>query len=112
VLIAGGTVAASGTADVLKSQVGGDRLEIWFDDRAALARATQVLGGVNGLPDPERLVLGVPSDGSAAHLHRVLDDLRVAGVPVARVSSHRPTLDDVFLTLTATQPADRAPVPA
>ncbi len=113
VLIAGGTVAASGTADVLKSQVGGDRLEIWFDGPDALARATQVLGSVGALPDLERLVLGVPSDGSAAHLHRVLDELRAAGVPVARVSSHRPTLDDVFLTLTTARPAaDRAPVPA
>jgi ABC-2 type transport system ATP-binding protein len=38
----------------------------------------------------------------------VLDDLRAAGVPVDRVTSHRPTLDDVFLALTARP----APVPA
>jgi ABC-2 type transport system ATP-binding protein len=113
VLIAEGKVAASGTADALKAQVGGDRLDVWFADRHALDRATALLGGVGALPDPERLVLGVPSDGSAAHLHRVLDELRAAGVPVARVSSHRPTLDDVFLTLTAAPPAtDRLAVPA
>jgi ABC-2 type transport system ATP-binding protein len=39
----------------------------------------------------------------------VLDDLRSAGVGVARVTSHRPTLDDVFLTLTA---ASRVLAPA
>ncbi|NUT53740.1 MAG: ABC transporter, partial [Saccharothrix sp.] len=53
-----------------------------------------------GFADHERLVLGVPSDGSAAHLHAVLDDLRAAGLGPAQVSSHRPTLDDVFLALT------------
>ncbi|GAA0818723.1 ATP-binding cassette domain-containing protein [Streptosporangium amethystogenes subsp. fukuiense] len=99
VLINGGRVAASGTADALKSQVGGERLDLRFAAEADLARAAALFDVPRGT-DP--LVLGVPSDGSAEHLHRVLDDLRIAGVPVARVSSHRPTLDDVFLSLTAT----------
>jgi ABC-2 type transport system ATP-binding protein len=52
----------------------------------------------------------VPSDGSAGHLRHVLGDLAAAGIPVDRVSAHRPTLDDVFLSLTATGP--RTAVPA
>ncbi|CAL9375495.1 Daunorubicin_doxorubicin resistance ATP-binding protein DrrA [Actinosynnema sp. ALI-1.44] len=95
-----GKVAAEGTADALKAQVGGDRVDLSFATAADLGAATARL---DGFPDPERLVLSVPSDGSAAHLHRLLDDLRAAGVPVTRVSSHRPTLDDVFLALTAPQ---------
>jgi ABC-2 type transport system ATP-binding protein len=113
VLIAGGKVAASGTADSLKAQVGGDRLVLRFEDETGLARAAELYGGVGALPDRDRLALGIPSDGSAGHLHLVLDDLRAAGVPVARVSSHRPTLDDVFMTLTRPHhPGGAAPAAA
>ena len=52
-----------------------------------------------GSADPD--VLSIPSDGTAAHLHHVLDVLRDNGLQPERVSSHRPTLDDVFLALTA-----------
>ena len=97
VLIDRGTVVASGTADALKTQVGGERLDLHFDRRAELDRAAALLTGV---ADVERLVLGVASDGSAAHLRAVLDRLGAAGIAVARVDGHRPTLDDVFRTLT------------
>jgi ABC-2 type transport system ATP-binding protein len=110
VLIDHGRVAAEGTADALKTQVGGERLDLHFADRAGLDRAARLVGGV---ADAERPVLGVASDGSAAHLRHVLDRLAGAGVEVARVDAHRPTLDDVFRTLTAAPPAgDHAAVPA
>ncbi|MFD1148997.1 ATP-binding cassette domain-containing protein [Saccharothrix hoggarensis] len=95
-----GKVAAQGTADDLKARVGGERVDLRFTSGAALDVASAVLGG---FADRERLVLSVPSDGTAAHLHAVLDDVRAAGVAPAQVSSHRPTLDDVFLALTAPQ---------
>lgn len=50
---------------------------------------------------PAALRLGLATDGSAAHVHRVLDELAAAGIAVDRISSTRPTLDDVFLALTA-----------
>lgn len=93
-----GKVAAHGTADALKAKVGGDRLDLRFTSAAALGVAVTRLGG---FPDRERLVLSVPSDGTATHLHSVLDDLRAANAVPAQVSSHRPTLDDVFLALTS-----------
>jgi ABC-2 type transport system ATP-binding protein len=111
VLIDRGKVAAAGTADALKTQVGGERVVLRFPDAHALSRATGLIGGDGAVAAPERLELGVASDGTAEHLHRLLDQLRAAAVPVARVSSHRPTLDDVFIALTA-RPADQAPVPA
>jgi ABC-2 type transport system ATP-binding protein len=98
VLIDHGTVVASGTADALKAQVGGDRLDLRFDTAADLVRAGELL---DGRSDPDQLVRSVPSDGTAAHLHGVLDRLRENGVRAARVAARRPTLDDVFLTLTA-----------
>ncbi|MFD4672736.1 ATP-binding cassette domain-containing protein [Lentzea sp. NPDC058450] len=91
-----GGVVADGTADALKSSVGGTRLDLTFASPGDAAHAGEVVGGVAGGP-----TLSVPSDGSAAHLHRVLDDLLAARVTVLRVATHRPTLDDVFTSLVA-----------
>jgi ABC-2 type transport system ATP-binding protein len=98
VLIDKGHVSASGTADSLKAQIGGERLELIFDDETSLMRAFELLSGIT---DRERRVLSIPSDGTAAHVHQVLNHLATARIPVARVSSHRPTLDDVFMSVTA-----------
>ncbi|TCC09990.1 ATP-binding cassette domain-containing protein [Kribbella soli] len=96
VLLDQGRIVASGTADALKTQIGGERIELRFTDEVQLLKAAGVLSGV-----VDQLVLNVPSDGTAAHLHQVLDVLRDNGLTPERVSSHRPTLDDVFLALTA-----------
>jgi ABC-type multidrug transport system ATPase subunit len=99
-LIDGGRVVASGTPDELKATVGSERLELTFADPAAADHAVRVLGPA-AVPDPGNPRVGLPTDGSAAHLHRVLDDLAGAGLAAVRVTSARPTLDDVFLALTA-----------
>ncbi|GAA0925605.1 daunorubicin resistance protein DrrA family ABC transporter ATP-binding protein [Kribbella koreensis] len=96
VLLDDGRITASGTADSLKKQVGGERIELYFDDEPTAAKASDLLGGLT-----DGRVVSLPSDGSAGHLLHVLDLLRDHDLPPARVSSHRPTLDDVFLTLTA-----------
>jgi ABC-2 type transport system ATP-binding protein len=105
VLIDDGKVTASGTADTLKAQVGGDRLELEFDTDIALIQAAEKVGGIS-----DGKSLSLPSDGTAEHLRDVLNTLYTSGVHVVRVSSHRPTLDDVFMSLTET-PA-RQGVPA
>ncbi|ONH32943.1 ABC transporter [Pseudofrankia asymbiotica] len=56
-------------------------------------------GGVDA--DPVARRVGVPTDGTAAALRRLLDDLDGRGIEVARVELRVPTLDDVFLALTA-----------
>ncbi|GAA1601021.1 daunorubicin resistance protein DrrA family ABC transporter ATP-binding protein [Kribbella sancticallisti] len=96
VLLDQGRITASGTADALKTQVGGERIELYFAAEPEARKAAELLGGLTDGP-----TVNLPSDGSAEHLHRVLDQLRDHGLRPARVSSHRPTLDDVFLTLTA-----------
>ncbi|SDP11623.1 ATP-binding cassette domain-containing protein [Lentzea jiangxiensis] len=96
VVLHNGGVVADGTADALKNSVGGTRLDLTFASREEALRARSAVGGLADGP-----TLGLPSDGSAAHLHRVLDDLLAARIHVLRVATHRPTLDDVFTTLTA-----------
>jgi ABC-2 type transport system ATP-binding protein len=110
VLVDGGRVTASGTPDQLKALVGGDRLEVRLTDAGDLPRAVPAVPGA--VVDPGRRLLTLPTDGTAAHLHEVLDRLRDAGLPVDRVATARPTLDDVFLVLTGSSPGGTAVAPA
>ena len=50
--------------------------------------------------DADALVLGVPSDGSAADVRGLLDEVDPDGDLVASFAIHDATLDDVFLALT------------
>ena len=97
-VIDGGRVVAEGTADELKRRAGSEAVELFFDGEAALAAAEQVLRG--GHADRARLSLRLATDGSAAVVRRLLDALHDDGVAVERIELHRPSLDDVFMTLT------------
>ncbi|HMG43317.1 MAG TPA: ATP-binding cassette domain-containing protein [Acidimicrobiales bacterium] len=111
-----GRKVAEGTAAELKAQVGSETVELFFDDAAAPATAARVLESVGRLvladtdTGASDLVVRVAGDGSAEDVRRLLDLLAAEQVPAARLSLHRPSLDEVFLTLTA-HPAD-APAPA
>ncbi|UGT59301.1 ATP-binding cassette domain-containing protein [Nocardia asteroides] len=105
-----GTVIAQGTADELKSMVGGDRIELTVDDQSKVAVAQQLL---RGLADGEIQVetglrkLTVPvSDGSAA-LVTAIGKLAENDVRLRDIALRRPSLDDVFLTLTGHEAEER-----
>ena len=57
--------------------------------------------------EPGSLTIGVPTDGSAAHVRALLDEVDPDRRAVQRFAVHSATLDDVFLALTG-RPADRA----
>jgi ABC-2 type transport system ATP-binding protein len=97
-VIDGGRVVAEGSAQELKARVGNETVELFFADVATLGKAAIGLDG--GRVDLERLSLSLPTDGSAASLHQLLDRLD----SVERVDLHRPTLDEAFLTLTERTP--------
>ncbi len=115
VVIDHGRVIAEGTADELKAQVGGERLEVTVRDPALVAEAGRVLAPVGvGEPvlDEHRRSVLLPTSGGAAVLTDALRRLDAAGVAIDDVGLRRPTLDDVFLTLTgrpAEDAADDAP---
>ncbi len=96
-----GRVIAEGTSDELKAQVGGDRLEIRLDDRGEGDAAIVALSAIaDGQPFIEDGSLRVPlrrRRGAIAEAVRRLDE---AGVGIDDIAVRRPTLDDVFLTLT------------
>ena len=98
-----GTVIALGTADELKSQLGGEQVEVRLPvggDLPAAVRAAAGLGVGEPVVDERDRRLTVPVDGGTGDLRALLDRLDRAGIPVAEAGLRRPTLDDVFLALT------------
>ena len=98
-----GRIIARGTADELKSQVGGERIEVVVHRREDIARAMELLvRGVDGecSVDEHTRRLTIPAFGGAQRLVQVVRDLDEAAIEIDDVGLRRPTLDDVFLSLT------------
>ncbi|MDE0230604.1 MAG: ATP-binding cassette domain-containing protein [Spirochaetaceae bacterium] len=98
-----GRAIAEGTADELKSRIGADRIEVTVSDAALLEQARQVLArfavGAQQA-DARARSLVTPIAGGAPVLTAALHELQRARIAVRDVGLRRPTLDDVFLTLT------------
>jgi ABC-2 type transport system ATP-binding protein len=96
-----GRVVAEGTADELKSRVGSETVEMFFAESSALSQAAEAVSwNATVRADADRLSLSVPTDGSAAGVKQLLDLMDLRNIVVQRLALHRPTLDEVFLTLT------------
>ncbi len=106
-----GKIIARGTADELKSEVGGERIEVVVHDRAEISRAAEVLardGAGRSTLDEHTRKLTVPATGGASTLMQVIRDLDEAGVHIDDIALRRPTLDDVFLSLTGHATAEES----
>ena len=103
VVIDAGRTIAEGPPDVLKAQIGGDRLDVVIagDEDVALA-ACLVARAAGAEPDVDREArrLSAPVTDRVAALTGVLQALAADGIEVVDVGIRRPTLDDVFLGLT------------
>jgi ABC-2 type transport system ATP-binding protein len=103
IVIDSGKVIANGTSDELKDQIGGDRLSVSIAQAANCDRAIEALrplttGTIDADATRTHLQASIRSgDRTVPQAIRALDD---AGVDVLDVEVRRPTLDDVFLTLT------------
>jgi ABC-2 type transport system ATP-binding protein len=97
-----GKVIARGTSDALKKQVGGERLEVVVE-QIHVAKTMEIVAAVSGqkpaLDEGLRQISSPVSTGSAA-LFEVLKSLDSAGIHALDVGLKRPSLDDVFLSLT------------
>ncbi|WP_229053603.1 ATP-binding cassette domain-containing protein [Aeromicrobium sp. Leaf350] len=112
VVIDQGKEIARGTADELKSHTGGERIEAVVADVARLDDAARALAGVaHGEVQRDaarRSVTAAVEDDGAGRLMQALQALRDEGVELLDVGLRRPTLDDVFLTLTGRAAEDDA----
>jgi ABC-2 type transport system ATP-binding protein len=103
IVLDAGHVAASGTSDQLKDQLGGNVLEVRVSDRADLDRAVSLISDLGSAsprtnPDLNQVLLPV-TDGARVLIAagRALDD---QGIALDDLGIRRPSLDDVFLAIT------------
>jgi ABC-2 type transport system ATP-binding protein len=112
-----GTVIAKGTSNELKSQVGGDRIEIVVESATDVARAADLIqefgSAAASTEEVTKTILLPVAGGSTAivNIVRKLDENKIA---IADIALRRPTLDDVFLSLTghATEDNEEISAPA
>jgi ABC-2 type transport system ATP-binding protein len=98
-----GKVIARGTSDQLKARTGGERVEVVVHESEQISPAREVLlgfgkGDVAVVEHTRKLT--VPVAGGAKLLAEVIRELDVRGVEIDDIGLRRPTLDDVFISLT------------
>jgi ABC-2 type transport system ATP-binding protein len=103
VVVDSGSIIASGTSDELKAQVGGDRIEVIMVTASDLSRASAVLARHADSPvhvDVERRSVDASVPTGAAAIPHIAAAMSASGVVMEDLGIARPSLDDVFLTLT------------
>ncbi|GAA2320834.1 ATP-binding cassette domain-containing protein [Streptomyces kunmingensis] len=98
-----GRVIARGTSDQLKAQTGGERVEVVVHEREHIDTARQVLAGFGkgeATVEQHTRKLTVPVTGGAKLLAEVIRELDARGIEIDDIGLRRPTLDDVFISLT------------
>ena len=113
VVIDHGKAIARGTADQLKAELGGERLELVVTHGDDIERAKSILASHAGNAadievKPSTRTLLCPVDDGLDTFAKVIDELRTQSIAVADIGLRRPTLDDVFLTLTGHSAAPSA----
>lgn len=112
VVIDHGRAIATGTADELKDRVGGDRLEVIVAPESDLGAVVRVLGAHatgEARVDVTQRRVSVPITNRPGLLAAVVRDLDAQGAHLLDLRLRRPTLDDVFLTLTGSPVAVEEP---
>jgi ABC-2 type transport system ATP-binding protein len=107
-----GTLIAEGTSDELKDQIGGEVLEVQVEELRDTSRVTETLAGIGTASphvDEDSGIIRIPvgQEGVAALLESVRR-LDGTGIKLADIALRRPTLDDVFLSLTGRGAEDTA----
>ena len=100
-----GRIIARGTSDQLKSQIGGERVEVVVRDKANIPRVAQLLARLD-TTNPQVAIdehtrrLSIATNSGPDCLLTLVRDLATDHIEIDDIGLHRPTLDDVFLSLT------------
>jgi len=101
----GGRIVAEGTTAELKARVAGQRLDLTLAGPAEFTEAGRRLGDRATHRDPSALTLGVPTDGTAAAVRALLDEIDPERALIGAFAVRATSLDDVFLALTRKETA-------
>jgi ABC-2 type transport system ATP-binding protein len=102
-----GKIIASGTPNALKRKVGGDRVTVTLPSRVPLEESADRLAAVIGEPavvDPDNRGITFEVGAGVVALADIVRALDQLGIAPEDLVLRRPTLDEVFLTLTAKEP--------
>jgi len=97
-----GRLIAEGTSDSLKETIGGVVVQLGVEDAycAGAIAAINNLTGSDPLHDEDRGLLVVPAKDGSRSLVEVVRAMDDASIPILEIELHKPTLDDVFLSIT------------
>jgi ABC-2 type transport system ATP-binding protein len=95
-----GRLVAEGTAAELKQRVAAQRLDLTCPNATAFDQVRRYFGDRAVHLDPDRLTVGVATDGAAAGVRALLDHVDPGRSLISTFAVHGARLDDVFLTLT------------
>jgi len=99
-IINGGKIAIEGTPTALKAQIGGESINVSFEDDAAVARAQTILADIAERMQVDRHTLRLYLAHAAEVVPAVVNRLEAQGLRPLSLTLSRPTLDDVFLQVT------------
>ncbi len=115
-VIDNGQLIAEGSPDTLKDTIGGSMIELHVDaaDRERATGVLDTLSDTDPMFDETRELLVIPATDGSRSLIAVVRAMDDAEIPIVDIQLHKPTLDDVFLTLTghSTDVEDQEPEPA
>lgn len=113
VVIDHGKVIAHGTSSQLKDEIGGDRLEVHVVEQTQAQSAAAALAPIaTGEILIQDSVISAPITGGSTSLIEGVRALDAAGIAIDDITLRRPTLDDVFLSLTGHAAEDETASPA
>ena len=95
-----GKVIAQGTADELKTQVGGERIDVVVSQAQASKAAVALQSMASGKVVVEGEHVQAPVSGGGVKVVEAVRALDMAKIEIKEIQLRRPTLDDVFLSLT------------
>lgn len=98
-----GKLIAEGTSGELKNRLGGDMVEFELRNKLDFDKALTAVGkfcNENRQIDEDELTIKIPVKNSAEDLLTVTKMIEQSGLKPVNISLHKPTLDDVFLSLT------------
>jgi len=101
VIINQGKVVAQGTAKELKATIGGGVLQVHVASKEQLPALTNVLQDFKPHPDAGFGMVTIPVKDGTKMLPEVIRRIDAAGIEISDIELRKPTLDEVFISLTS-----------